>query len=115
MESQSLSEVVYIRLSSFDVSQNRYRIYGLAIRYAENDQDPIFIVYISWGRMILSKNQQVNSFATKAAMLRFIQEVLQKRYRNGYKILEMSADFPEVKALERLEYSDRVGEQLRLF
>lgn len=103
----------HIRLHNFNPSQNKYRVYAIAIE--QGQQKEAFNVFVSWGRSPFYQRQKSTFFGTKKAMLHHLQNILHRRRQHGYKIIEKSGYFPQVKALENLSYGNRVGEQLSLF
>ncbi len=106
--------ITYIRLSNFAPSENKYRMYAIAIEQQTSEQKSEYTVYLSWGRVSSHKRQQEYQFTHKQDMLKCLQRTLHKRHLHGYTILEKSNEFPQVKALEQLQ-RNRGGEQLSLF
>lgn len=109
----------YISLYSFDASRNRDREYSLVIDH-EIASEQVFTVHCAWGRAQGWKQGEQQVFSDRDEMLSFVDRKLKLRLNHGYRINDVSDNFPDVSGFHRLASRGEEGprsasEQLELF
>jgi 8-oxo-dGTP diphosphatase len=104
----------YVNLESVDLKQNRKRGYRITIEANLAEEKP-FKVITYYGRLPRLLHEAPKDFDQRDAAFGFINQLLTKRLRHGYKITEISSGFPYMSALSLLPRDDNSDQQRTLF
>jgi predicted DNA-binding WGR domain protein len=82
--------VPYLVLQNFQPSENKFRIYIIQLE----EKDGKFIVELSWGRIARTPQHKQQIFEEKRQFFSFLKSNIATRRRHGYRLVDMSLDFP---------------------
>lgn len=111
---ETVSTQEYISLISVEPSKNKWRSYAIQITINNKIKDS-YKVLCAWGRMNRYQRKLTKNFADESEMLNFLDNLLKRRYRNGYMIVSKSKRFPHSPSLLKIPIINNVAGQLRLF
>ena len=97
----------YICLICVDPISNKWRSYAIEVHQNK--------VLCFWGRMNKYRQRLLKTFPNEEQQTHFLQTILKRRYRNGYRVIEQSEGFPELEILKEIPVVDNVAGQMRLF
>ena len=102
----------YISLVSIEPSKNKWRSYAIQVTIKE---DKGYQVLCVWGRMNRYQRKLTKKFVEKPEMLKFLESLFKRRYRNGYQVVTKSESFPHSPTLLKMPKTDNIAGQLQLF
>ena len=107
-----MNPTAHLSLLCIQPARKKWRTYTLTVR---SDDKGGYEVCCTWGRLHQSRQSKRFGFDRREVLLRFTTTLLQRRLRNGYRLVERSADFSCAEWVDQFEIATDYEKQLSLF